>query len=677
MSMSERLLLRRFARAWTLLALALLTLGTVSAEEAAEHDVIDPPGRVARLSHFDGEVLHSPAETDEWAEALRNRPLTSGDRLWTESGARAELQVGAAALYLDERTSFGFVILDDERMHMSLTEGALTVQVRRRAEHEQIRIETPNVAVELREPGEYHLAVDSQTDRTIVETRHGAAEAFGDGVTQLVRAEERGIFAGLEPLAVRIEPLGPRNEFERWALEREQRAVQARSTEYVSQDVVGYEDLDPYGDWHHEPEYGYVWRPRYVALDWAPYRDGRWVWVAPWGWTWVDHAPWGFAPFHYGRWAYVRERWCWVPGPKHYRPVYAPALVGWLGSPHMSVSVSFGNVGWFPLAPREIYIPAYRHSPRYIRHVNVSNTIIINHAHFTAVYSARHRDFDYRYRTHPRAVTAVQHGRFIGGRPVLGRILRVDERELSQWRPQARPPALAPDRASILAGSIRQPPQLHRLDDRRNVRPAARVGGDSERRFTHGNTGRRSEPLLSDPPKQRGDFNPRGRRQPRSATPEVTRQSFAPQGRRIESLPARESTLGTRSNIEPIRRDRRDNDRSSERAPVPRASLAPSTSPQRSPAVTPTTPRRTIPSSPRSEPRLTGPTENRGRSAGTVAPASRPTMPARVDSSDPGNNRGNTVRTPAPKPVERQATPRGNTPRDGGAARLPRGDRHR
>ena len=55
--------------------------------------------------------------------------------------------------------------------------------------------------------------------------------------------------------------------------------------------------------------------------DLGPYRDGRWIWQEPWGWTWVDNAPWGFAPFHYGRWAYVGSRWGWVPGPSRVRPV--------------------------------------------------------------------------------------------------------------------------------------------------------------------------------------------------------------------------------------------------------------------------------------------------------------------------------------------------------------------
>lgn len=467
----------------------------------AQEVVADPPSRVARLGFIEGEVTMAPAGTEEWAEAILNRPVTSGDRLWTESGARAELQIGSASTYLNERTSFGFVELDDDVMQMSLTQGAATIRVRRLAEDEIIQVETPNVAIALKEPGEYHIEVDAETDRTIVKTRHGLADVFAGDENHIVRADEQGVFSGLEQLTADLQPLERRTDFENWANDRERREHESRSAQYVSRDVVGYEDLDEHGDWHHEHDYGYVWRPRYVSAHWAPYRDGRWVWVSPWGWTWVDHSRWGFAPFHYGRWAHVRDRWCWVPGPRHYRPVYAPALVGWVGGPHVSVSVSFGHgIGWFPLGPREVYVPGYRHSPRYIRHVNVSNTIIVNNTYINNVYAGRHRQFDYRYGRHPHAVTAIDRGQFIGGRPVMGRVLRVDERELRQWRHEARPPALTPDRASVLAGAVRRaPPAMQQDRDGRVSRVASRVASraaanriafDTERRHIEANGGR-------------------------------------------------------------------------------------------------------------------------------------------------------------------------------------------
>ena len=98
----------------------------------------------------------------------------------------------------------------------------------------------------------------------------------------------------------------------------------------------------------------------------------RWVWVRPWGWTWVDEAPWGFAPFHYGRWVHWGGRWGWWPGAYVARPVFAPALVAWVGSSNWGVSVNVGGpaIGWVPLAPREVYVPWYRTTPRYVDRVN-------------------------------------------------------------------------------------------------------------------------------------------------------------------------------------------------------------------------------------------------------------------------------------------------------------------
>ncbi len=105
------------------------------------------------------------------------------------------------------------------------------------------------------------------------------------------------------------------------------------SARYVSREIPGYEDLDANGTWRSDPNYGEVWVPTVaVTAQWAPYHQGHWTWIAPWGWTWIDDAPWGFAPFHYGRWAYLGNAWAWVPGPVVVaQPVYAPALVAFVG----------------------------------------------------------------------------------------------------------------------------------------------------------------------------------------------------------------------------------------------------------------------------------------------------------------------------------------------------------
>jgi len=471
----------------------------------------DPPGRVARLSHIEGDVTMAPAGTQEWGEAVLNRPLTSEDRLWVDTGGRAELQVGSATIHLDSGTEFAFIELDDDDLTMNLNEGRATIRVVRKREQEVIEVNTPNASVSLLHPGEYHIEVDEDGEQTIVKARSGEAEVAGEKNSYTVRANEVGVFLGTDVLSSSISQLGSRTAFESWANERARRDERSVASRYVGEDVIGYEDLDEHGDWVSEPEYGYVWRPRHVVSGWAPYRDGRWAWVSPWGWTWIDQAPWGFAPFHYGRWAYVSQRWCWVPGPRHVRAVYAPALVAWTGGPHVSFGVSIGSgIGWFPLGPREVYVPGYWHTRRYIHRVNVSNTIIVNNTYITNAYRGRVRDFDYRYRGRSDAVTVVDREHFVRGRPVGG-YARVDDRELRSWRNDPRPPAIAPDRDSILAGQPRTARTFDRGAATRRVvarrELPSRVNFDAERRAIEANGGRpigRAQ-LIDRNPKDRGD----------------------------------------------------------------------------------------------------------------------------------------------------------------------------
>jgi hypothetical protein len=461
---------------WLACLVALAAARVSLAQEPQVEDSVDPPGRVARLSYIDGDVSMVPAGAEEWVEAVQNRPLTSGDKLSVAGGGRAELQVGSATIHLDHNTNFGFIKLDDEFLQTSLTDGVATLHVRRLAEYETIQVETPNASVVLRHVGEYHFEVDSATDRTIVKVRSGEADVVGGAnESYKVVANQQGVFTGLDTLTAKIGSIPPRTAFETWAYHREQRDEGSLSAQYVSRDVIGYEDLDDNGDWIHEAQYGHVWRPRYVSYDWAPYRYGRWAYVAPWGWTWVDDSRWGFAPFHYGRWARLHSRWCWVPGPRHLRPVYAPALVGWTGGPSVSVSLSFGSgVGWFPLAPHEVYVPGYRYTPRYIRHVNASNTVIFNNTYINNVYSRNAHAWSYRHRGLADAVTVVSRDLFVGGSPLGGHRFRVNDRDLHHWRDNARPPAIEPDRNSILAGR----PRTGMPRDARFMTDGPKSGGD-------------------------------------------------------------------------------------------------------------------------------------------------------------------------------------------------------
>jgi hypothetical protein len=292
----------------------------------------DPPSRVARLAYTSGGVSFSPGGENDWVRATVNRPLITGDRLWADAAARAELQLGDAAIRLAPFTSMTLLDLDDRALQVQLAQGTLNLRVLRLDRGHSFEIDTPNLAYSIRRAGSYRIDVDADGDATTVTVRSGEAEVYGQGRAFVVRSGQslRFFGTGLDD----YDSLVPQaaDEFERWAVTRDRRWEGSRSARYVSRDLIGYEDLDQYGSWRNVAGYGNVWTPSRVAADWAPYRDGHWAWVEPWGWTWVDDAPWGFAPSHYGRWARIGGAWGWVPGPVAASAVYAPALVVFVGA---------------------------------------------------------------------------------------------------------------------------------------------------------------------------------------------------------------------------------------------------------------------------------------------------------------------------------------------------------
>jgi hypothetical protein len=454
---------RNGMRALAALSLSL-AFGFARAQDSQPYEA-DPPDRAARVSYVDGNVSMQPAGEEDWTAAILNRPLTTGDKLWTESGSRAEIQVGPAAVRMDSDTGLSFLNVDDDTIQMRMTAGVMSVSVHWLEGNDHIEVDTPNVAVTLLRPGTYRVEVDDRGDTTVLKISEGEAEANAPGNDVIVHNQQVVTFRGYDQLSAQFGTLGAPDEFDAWSLERDRRSdrmASSRTSEYVSPDVTGYEDLEDNGTWSSEAEYGYVWTPTHVVAGWAPYQFGRWVWVSPWGWTWIDDSPWGYAPFHYGRWASIRNRWCWVPGPRAVRAVYAPALVGWVGSPgSVNVSLGGGGLAWFPLAPREVYVPARRYSPRYVERVNVTNTYV-SRAHIKDVIGNVVHDVNYRNRAVPGAVTVVSRNAFTNSERVDRNRVRVTQEEILRSRVSASAPQIAPVRESRLGGTrtyVRPPPQ--------------------------------------------------------------------------------------------------------------------------------------------------------------------------------------------------------------------------
>ncbi|HEV2719215.1 MAG TPA: DUF6600 domain-containing protein, partial [Thermoanaerobaculia bacterium] len=415
----------------------LIALAFIATSVAA-----DPPGRAVRLNLTDGIVSFRPAGIDEWTDATVNRPLIDGDELWTDSSARAEMHVGSSAVRLAPSTSFGILRHSDGVVQLRLTAGTMNVRLRGAGADDVWEIDTPNSSVSLLRAGRYRIEVSEDGYTTFVTARAGEADVAAGGSPFTVRSGEQAQISGDRDVTHDIS-LAPRSDdFDRWCSGRDQREERIASLRYIPRDVVGYEDLDGYGEWALIADYGWGWRPTRIAAGWAPYRYGHWAWIEPWGWTWIDEARWGFAPFHYGRWAYVRGSWCWFPG-KIVRPVYAPALVAFGGGAGWRVGVTV----WWPLAPGEVYVPAYAAAPRYVRNINAP-FVNVPTGNFNAA------NVDYRNRHVAGGVTAIPHDAFVGARPVAAATVSVSVAQALSLKSIGTTAPVAPRSTSVLGHTI-------------------------------------------------------------------------------------------------------------------------------------------------------------------------------------------------------------------------------
>jgi hypothetical protein len=323
-------------------------------------------------------------EQRNWQPLTRNQTLADGDRVRVDDNGRLGLRIGGHSLWLNERSQLELRRLDESRIDLDLEQGSLALRWLTREAAQDAMVRTREGRFMFERAGAYRIdqlprASRGQAYEGRLRFDHRGeeraplyleaseqAELWWDGGpraerSRLLRADAFGDWLSAS--------LGfGRNDTASW---RDRPAYR-----YVSPEMTGADELDNYGRWESSSEFGPLWYPARVAVDWAPFRNGRWGWTLHWGWTWVDEQPWGYATSHYGRWVNWRGRWCWAPGAVVvHRPVFAPALVTWVGSGNVQVGITIGGrhappVAWYPLAPYENYRPWYRHGPTYVQRID-------------------------------------------------------------------------------------------------------------------------------------------------------------------------------------------------------------------------------------------------------------------------------------------------------------------
>jgi len=377
-----------------------------------------------RVRLVSGDVQVKIAETGEWVPASVNMPLVERDELWVPEGSLSEIQTNNGAyVRLDGNTGVQVLRVDRDSFQFYLPQGRVYV-MNDVPTGSVLQFDTPDTSIRAFEASTFRIDIPNrETDLLVL---RGSVTVENAGGATRVRA---GSMLVLEASGyAELSPLPPPDDWQKWN-ERRDRIALARGSGYrhLPEELQVYSgDFYEYGRWVYVSTYGFVWTPRVVATrDWAPYRQGRWVWRGG-GYVWVGYEPWGWVPYHYGRWSYVaRIGWCWVP-PSRGDVFWAPGYVGW---------VRTGNyVGWVPLAPGDIY---YGHG-NFGRHsVNLTN-VNIRQIRVTNVY---------RNINVGNSITVVNRTTFVTGRPavvnrnVMGKV-REDfarRRNIVVGRPQIKP----------------------------------------------------------------------------------------------------------------------------------------------------------------------------------------------------------------------------------------------
>jgi uncharacterized protein DUF6600 len=373
----------------------------------------DPVFRVARISLVEGEVSHQRSNSSgssgssgdsgkDWFDATLNLPLEENDQLYSGSDGKAEIQLsGRNVVRISRETNLRFTQFNAGAIQMALPIGSAYFRIDSLDKRQfdvvdandagindpvYFEVDTPTVAVTLVKEGVYRINVDEDGSTEVI-VRKGQAEVYGQEIgTVVVKKGKRVIVEGREDL-YQLTGLEDEDDWDRWNDDRDNGLFSgvdsSDSARYIPVSVPGAYDLDNYGEWIDTPEYGRMWRPRGVADDWAPYRDGCWRWFPSYGWTWISYEPWGWTPYHYGRWAYVRDRWCWAPvvnvGPVlawRWRPHHV-VFFGWGGSYNRGYRDGYydgywkgfrdgryGWLGWCPLGPRDRHYGPRDSAPR-------------------------------------------------------------------------------------------------------------------------------------------------------------------------------------------------------------------------------------------------------------------------------------------------------------------------
>jgi hypothetical protein len=348
-----------------------------------------------RLNQIEGDVQVQSTGMKEWLPAVMNLPLQVGDRLWVPKGAWAQVETReGSVIRLDAESALEILEAGKDSLQLYLSQGQAYVNFQS-GQDIMLQMDTPLSSLRVYDSSTFNVAL-VENGNTEVSVFRGAV--FAENRSGEVRVSG-GNMLSLDEGVPSLMALGSPSDWEQWNRGWDDSLRDEEDSEqYLPPELTVYgRDLNRNGRWVTTSEYGYVWTPTtHISTDWAPYREGRWVWIGD-DYVWIASEPWGWAPYHYGRWSYISAHgWCWVPPPRN-EVYWGPGYVSWVATSD--------NVAWVPLAPAEIYYGRGNYGPHSVNIVNVS---VNNYA----VVPGR----NYRNVQVHGAVTVLHRDVFLGGR---------------------------------------------------------------------------------------------------------------------------------------------------------------------------------------------------------------------------------------------------------------------
>ncbi|MCX5871154.1 MAG: FecR family protein [Deltaproteobacteria bacterium] len=315
-----------------------------------------------RLSQLEGDVQIQSKGATEWFPAAINLPIQAGDRFWVPNNAWAQIETReGSVIRIDADSSLEILAVEKDSLQMYLSQGQAYLNFRK-MDDAMLQMDTPISSLRVYDSSTFNVAL-VQNGNTDISVYRGAVYAENrNGEVRVGAGKMLSLDEGMPSLMA----LEPPSDWEKWNRDWDESLTEdVGSDQYLPQELSEYgRDLNRNGRWIETTEYGNVWTPTtHIDADWAPYREGRWVWIGD-DYVWIASEPWGWAPYHYGRWSYISSYgWCWVPPPRN-EVYWGPGYVSWVATEN--------DVAWVPLAPAEVYYGYGNYGPHSVNIVNAN-----------------------------------------------------------------------------------------------------------------------------------------------------------------------------------------------------------------------------------------------------------------------------------------------------------------